>query len=160
MGSVNEWFTAIYKKYYQQLVKTASYLTNDWVLAEDVVQNVFLTLLMKHEELRNHSNLPGWLIVTLKNQIMNELRRAHYSREVPFLPEHEPSAEDPASFMSVLPAGLEEEERLILYLYFEAGLSHKELGTHLGCSPDASRMRLHRVKNHCRNLLLGENSSD
>ena len=159
MGSVNEWFSAIYTEYYRQLVNTAFYMTDDRVLAEDLVQNVFLTLLIKYEELKNHSNLPAWLMVTLKNQIMNELRRAHYSREVPFLPEYEPSSEDSSNFMSVLPAGLEEKEKILLYLFFEAGLSHEEISTRLGCSPDASRMRLHRTKVHCQKLLLDENSS-
>jgi len=37
------------------------------------------------------------------------------------------------------------------------GLTHEELAARLGCSPEASRMRLYRAKKHCRDL-LGKNN--
>jgi len=156
MDSVNKWFDAIYTENYGRLIRIAFHSVENWMLAEDLVQNVFLTLLIKVEDLKDHPKLPAWLVVALKYQIMNEQQRAYHSWEVPFLPEYEPSAEDPSRFWEILPSGLNKEERELLYLFFALRLSHEELAKRLGRSPEASRMRLFRAKIHCRDLLLQE----
>ena len=129
-------------------------------MAEDIVQNAFSALLIKREQLRNHPNIRGWLIQTVRNMANNEQNRARYTREVPILPEHEPAAGEPLpDFMSLLPPELSESERQILYLHIEAGLSHEEIAARLGCRPEASRMRLCRARRRCKDLLLKNKSS-
>lgn len=93
--------------------------------------------------------------MTLRYLICNERQKAHYSREVELKPEHEPVAANPfePDFLEVMPPGLSDAERELLYLHIEVGLPHAEISTRLGCSPTACRMRLLRAKQHCEKLM-------
>lgn len=155
MSDLESWFNPIYTENYPRLVKLAYYILWDDNLIEDVVQNAFSALLIKQNQLRDHPNIPGWLTKTVRNLADNERNRARYTREIPLLPEHEPAADEPLpDFLSLLPSELSEEEKQILYLHIEAGLSHKEIAARLGCKPEASRMRLCRARKRCSDLLL------
>ena len=155
MSPVQAWFDAIYEENFKLLLRTAMHLLRDRQLAEDMVQTVFLTLLSKHEGLQDHPNIRGWLIQTLKYQIQSELQRARYSREVPFTHDQviaEEEAHEP-DFLSLLPTELSSGEKMILYLHIEVGLTHEEIAERMGCSTEASRMRLYRAKRRCKKFL-------
>lgn len=156
MESVQDWFNAIYKEHYKRLLKTAVRIVKDQELAEDIVQNTFETLLLNYEKVRGYENIWGWLSRTLANKAMNEITRASNKREVSIETGHIPAANDPYEpddLLSVMPPGLSEEDRRILYLRFEMGLHHAEIAEELGCSVEASRVRLARAKTHCQELL-------
>lgn len=155
MAPMQEWFDTIYLKYQKKLLTLAIRMVGDPQLAEDMVQSVFLALLTNHEHLREHPNIWGWLVVTLRNQIMSEMQKAFHSREVALKPGCEPVAEDPFmnDFSEAMPPGLSDAERELIYLYFEVGLHHDEIASKLGCSPTACRMRLLRAKKHCQALM-------
>lgn len=160
MSDLDAWFEPIYTANFSRMITAAYYILWDEEMAEDIVQNAFSALLIKREQLRNHPNIRGWLIQTVRNMANNEQNRARYTREVPILPEHEPAAGEPLpDFMSLLPPELSESERQILYLHIEAGLSHEEIAARLGCRPEASRMRLCRARRRCKDLLLKNKSS-
>ena len=75
--------------------------------------------------------------------------------EEELLPEYEPAVDGPPpDFFSLLPSELSKKEKQILYLHIEAGLSHEEIAAQLGCKPEASRMRLYRARQRCKELLL------
>lgn len=157
MNRVEEWFDPIYSKYHDILVRFAYQTLHDKGLAEDIVHSAFLTLLVKYEEMQGHPNLKGWLVQTVKYKILNELQKPHHKSEIPLPAEYEPAAsEAPSDLLSVLPPGLSEDERQILYLYYEVGFSHKEIAERIGCSQAASRMRLFRAKQHCGSLMSGD----
>ena len=155
MSPVQAWFDAIYEENFKLLLRTAMHLLRDRQLAEDMVQTVFLTLLSKHEGLQDHPNIRGWLIQTLKYQIQSELQRARYSREVPLTHDQVIAAEEPhePDFLSLLPTELSSSEKMILYLHIEVGLTHEEIAERMGCSTEASRMRLYRAKRRCKKFL-------
>ena len=155
MSDLDAWFEPIYTANYSRLVMVAYHMLWDEDMAEDIVQNAFAALLMKREQLRDHPNIPGWLVKTVRNMADNERNRARYTREVPLLPEYEPAADEPQpDFMSQLPPELSESEKQILYLHFEVGLPHDEIAARLGCSPEASRMRLSRARRRYKELVL------
>ena len=160
MGDLDAWFNPIYTANYSRLVKVAYYILWDEDLVEDIVQNAFSALLIKEKQLRDHPNISGWLVKTVQNMADNERNRARYTREIPLLPEHEPAASGlQPDFLSLLPPGLSESERQILYLQIEVGLSHEEIAARLGCKPEASRMRLCRARRRCKELLLKNKKS-
>lgn len=155
MSDLDAWFDPIYAANYPRLVKAAYYILWDEDLIEDIVQDAFSALLIKQKQLRYHPNISGWLTKTVRNMADNERNRARYAREIPLLPEHEPAADGPPpDFLSLLPSELSKEEKQILYLHIEAGLSHEEIAARLGCRPEASRMRLCRARQRCKELLL------
>lgn len=159
MSPVENWFKQIYARYQERLLSTAVRILGDEPLAEDLVQNVFVILLIHYEELKGHPNIWGWLKRTLRNQIMNELHKASHTCEVPLTFQNEPVAEDPYApdFLEAMPPGLSDSEKLMLYLHCEVGLTHEEIAAGIGCSPDACRMRLSRARAHGKKLM--KNSS-
>ena len=94
MRDLDTWFNPIYSDNYSRLVKTAYYILWDEDLVEDIVQNAFSALLIKQEQLRDHPNISGWLTLTVRNMADNERNRARYTREIPLLPQHEPTADE------------------------------------------------------------------
>ena len=53
----NQWFDDIYITYYPKLVLTARRILYDKNLAEDMVQRVFETLLIKQDTVRHYEKL-------------------------------------------------------------------------------------------------------
>ena len=155
MDSIQKWFNPIYLQFYDEMVHLAFRTLQDVELAKDIAQNAFLTMLIKYDQLRNHPNLHGWLIKTVRYLIMNEQQKAYYSLEVPINSENELVAMDTSiNFLSMLPPELSERECQILYLFFEVGFSHETIATQLGCTPEACRMRLYRAKKRCYDFLI------
>ena len=157
MKREDPWFDEVYQKYSPQLFKAAAVLLDDEWLAEEIVQDVFVVLLLHREEVEHCGYLRAWLYRVLRNRIGSEIQRAFHSRELPLLPEHENL---PAStgrrrrLEDLLPKSLRPEDRQLLIWFFEDGLSHEEIAARLGCSLHASHMRLYRAKQRCARLLL------
>ena len=83
MGTVHDWVQQSWDRYNKKLLLTAFYMTEDSELAADMVQEVFLTLLTKYEEVKDYENIQAWLVKALKFRVQSELQRAHYKRELP-----------------------------------------------------------------------------
>lgn len=66
------------------MVQAAYRRIGDWHLAEDLVQETFLTACWKANQICSHTNPTAWLYKTLNNLIMRELHRS-YHKEVRFL---------------------------------------------------------------------------
>lgn len=154
MGCSYDWFTPIYEKHRDTLIRYARRVVDE-ELAKDLVQIVFLKMLSKYNDLKDHPNIMGWLVVALNNQIMTELQKLHYSSELPLdtafgLFYEDPQAED---FYSLLPPDFTPEEKRLLYLHIEAGYSLKEISTVYALSYDACRKRYHRLLISCKEMM-------
>ena len=68
-------FTSIFEAYYKDLVQFAFTFTKDVDNAEDVVQDVFVRLWEKREELKLHGSLKSYLLKSVQNSCLDELRR-------------------------------------------------------------------------------------
>ena len=154
MDHRDAWFNELYLKHRKRLLRTAYAITRDLQDSEDLVDAVFEKLYTKYETVKDHENISGWLARVLYNQIGSDFQKAYRHREVAFEPEFEP-AQPPRGedFMSILPPGLSEPERQILYLYIEAGYSHEEIAGILGCSVTAARMRYSRARRRCKKFM-------
>ena len=86
MSHVEGWFESVYTEQYPKMIRLAYYILQDKELAEDTVQSAFITLLIKEESLRSHSDISKWLKTTLRNLANNELSKAKYRMEIPFPP--------------------------------------------------------------------------
>ena len=65
------------------MVQFAYRKTGDAALAEDLVQEAFLTACTKAELLEQHPKPAAWLYDTLNKLILRELGRAVHTRELP-----------------------------------------------------------------------------
>lgn len=158
MPEQNEWFDRLYRDHSARLYKQAVYVLHDSHLAEDLVEETFLILLYKQRDLANHPNLAGWLSLTLKNLICDELKSARHRLEVPLIPDDTATSADTyhQSLDELLPKGLSSKERELLILLFEEQLSYEEIAQRLGISVLNCRTRAFRAKSHYKALIAKE----
>jgi len=64
----------IYEKYRSTLLKLAVALTNDTAVAEDIVQDVFVSFAQAGERLRVSGNLQSYLATSVANRVRNRYR--------------------------------------------------------------------------------------
>ncbi len=136
----------------------------DAALAEDVTQVVFLLLARKAPALGPDTRLTGWLFHTARFACKNALRREARRRiqEQGAGERMLESHDENALWDSIGPglndalASLGAKDREAVLLRFADGLSFPELGTALGTSEDAARMRLNRAVERLRRFFAKE----
>ncbi len=157
---VHEWIDQLYDKYHERLYKIAYKQLWNKSLAEDMVQEVFLTLTVKYDEVKDKPDIGGWLGLAVKNKVKNEHQRRHYQYEKPlddtksgssFRPVEDSFVND---FFSVLPPGLSSQERRILFYRIEAKYSYEQISLLMGLAPSTCRSKFTHAKLHCKILLI------
>ena len=127
----------LYRAYYQPVFLLAASLTGDAALAEDTVQEVFLTVQTCAGRYRPGTNGRAWLFGVTRNVARWQLRRAHYDT----MDEEEPDALPAAGWtetgcletmlvgeaLRVLSAG----EYPVVVLHVFAGLKLTEIARYL-----------------------------
>jgi len=67
-------FKKIFTTYYKSLCLFANSYVKDITVAEDIVEDAFIKLLEKRNEIRNEQAIYAWLCTTTRNQALNVLR--------------------------------------------------------------------------------------
>ncbi len=135
----------------------------DAELAKDICQTVFIDLGRKAGSLLGHELLVGWLFSATRFAVATVLRanRRRQMRERTAVAMHQDAAapamegRDP-KLASALDAAMEEltsEDRHAVLLRFFQGKDFKDVGTALGISEDAARMRVTRATGKLHSLL-------
>ena len=132
-------------------------------LAEDVVQRVFVALARKAGSLVHHPVLAGWLHLTTRNEAANvvrtEQRRKQREGIAMAMHENPATAGDAPDWSRVAPVldevidELPERDRTAVLLRFVERRPFAEIGTALGLSGDAARMRVERALDKLHGLL-------
>lgn len=145
----NDAFRLLVDRHLGMVLGTARRLVRDEGLARDIAQNVFIALARKSWRLRSHPNMSGWLHKTTVLEARNWRRgeRRRNSREQTAV-ELGTTMQTPEPVQRDLVAALDqglmhigEREREALILRFFEGLTHQEVGIHLGMGEDAARKR-------------------
>lgn len=111
--------------------------------AADLLQDTFLSALQAYPDLRDGTNLRGWLFVVARSRIVDGWRRAArrpLPGTVPERPTSGPEPPDDALWAAVdaLPDG----QRDAVLLRYVADLPYRDIGDALGCSEAAARQRV------------------
>lgn len=139
------------RQYAPLMVQLTFRRTGDPQLAEELVQETFLTACKKADIVCSHEKPLAWLYQTLQYLTMKEINRACHSREQSSEELYDLAvADDPPSFHEILPRNLTTEEQRILILRFEHRLSHREIAEALGISEAACRKQVSRALQKCR----------
>lgn len=141
------------KAHAKSMVQLTYRRIGDWHLAEDLVQETFLTACCKAEQVCNHTNAVGWLYTTLNNLTLRERKRMYHQAELPLDESITDCMEIELPLECYLPNGLRKEEKDMILLRIEKGHSFAEIAECFGITEDACRQRLSRVLRKCRSLM-------
>lgn len=143
--------TELYIEMYDKLMMVARKNEDSDALAEEAVQETFSIACQKPEECLEHPNPHGWLVITLKNVILNSKRkRANAKRLIEqylMAQLKEASVSENRLDLNILygKTADTEEFKLILEMAVD-GRSHKEMAESRGISVSACKKRVQRAK--------------
>ena len=154
-------FDELYERYWEKLLYFAYQKTGNQMDAENVLQDVFVSLWNRRTTLQINSDLSSYLAVSVKYRIIRlfEQRRSQRIREQESLSSFNMLDDSTQEFLEFeeLKAQLEQfvsklpqRSRLIYKLSREDGLSHQEIAEQLGTTERAINADLVRTK---KNLL-------
>ena len=160
--SQEQWFESTYQQYADFLMRIGRrlLLDNDEDALYDAIQEVFLLLWDRRNELQSHPNIGGWLVEAIKFRIRGSrakvtrraLRHAYSLDEEEALPLEDNSAISPEqnavlqSRMEQLRELLGEENANLFIDYTLNGYSAKDLAQTYGVSESCVWMRISRMK--------------
>ena len=129
-------------------------------MAQDVVQDAFITLFKRIGQFRGDSPFWGWLRKVVVNQALTALRRK--PRELSFEVTPEPAAA-PDGYHRIqdtldanhLLARLSDEDRAVVWLHDVEGYNHREIGELMNKSESYSKTRLSRARKRLQDYLDG-----
>lgn len=136
--------------------------TKDRDLAEDALQNVFEKTVERQTELQSHPNLTGWMVKSLKNEVLMHYRKNHRMDGLEEMQEQ--AAEESNSLESEeshrlifdLVNKLPEKQREIFHLREIEELSYEEISIHMEISLDQVKVNLHRARKTLREKLINQ----
>ena len=152
-------FRALYRRHYRSVLAYILRRCRDDADAHDALAETFVVAWRRFERIPDgdHASLL-WLYGVARRVLANQRRglrrRAQLSSRLEALPR--PIVEFEADMVSraeadvvlAAMAELRPKDREILLLAAWEGLSHAEIGTVMGCSENASAIRLHRARQH------------
>lgn len=150
-------FAEIYNRYWKQVLYFAAQKTGDMTVAEDIVQDVFVSLWKRRTSLDIKSEFKNYLIVSIKYRVLKFLSRERIKRlaeesnslTYDLLDDSTQQYLDFDELRSVLEemiCKLPEKSALIYRMNKEDGLSHREIAYEMGMSEKAVNSSLVRTK--------------
>lgn len=148
-----------FRKYKDLVLRTAYCCVGDYSEAEDITQEVFLTLHNKQPEIRDDEHLKAWLLRCTVNRGKN-YRKSWRQKgrvsldEIPVAPVSENVHED-RHLRSALQS-LPEKYAVVLYLYYYEGYKIGEIAELLGKRTSTVGSLLKRGREKLKSELEGE----
>lgn len=157
----------IYEKYRDYLLTLAMQLLNDAGAAEDVVQDVFVSLVRSRAEFRVHGGLRSYLATCAVNRARDHLRRARRRGPVGSLaadasmesdtlsPDGRLLSNERSQFVARALARLPDEQREVIALHLNGQLKLREIASLQNVPLTTVRGRYRHVINRLRSILNG-----
>jgi len=156
----------IYEKYKTDMLVLAMALLNDKSAAEDVMHDVFLSFVMNIEKFGLTGSLKGYLLTCLANRARN-FNKAKHRQSVepdPAEPVSPASDEPPRAIMcneqlqqlGDAMAELPYDQREVIMLHFQAGMTFGTIGKSLGISANTAKSRYRYGLDKLRSIFANE----
>lgn len=150
-------FRQLFEQYWDTVYGVALAFTKSTAIAEEAVQDVFLKIWLKREQLITVEKFDAYLFTVARNHIYNELRKKITVQSLPdnLLSHHKETADSPAQQLIVKESEqlvdkaveqLPTQQRLIYHLSRQHGLSQDAISAKLQISR-------HTVKSHMNKAL-------
>ena len=154
---IDPWFDRLYRENAGRLFKIAYYILKNRAVAEELVQDTFLVLLVHREKVERYESPETYLVNVLRKRIGSEIQKTSYQREESLREEALPTEEGPMECLEdILPEWLNEQERQILTWRAEDGLSFREISLRMGCSEHACHAKMYRLREKFKKAYVRE----
>lgn len=157
-------FQLIYDCNRNRIYKTAVWYLKSPILAQEVVQDVFLKLWFERNEFKINTSIEGWLYVVAKNNILNRLKKiSNEWKALNILPllktdvsnntENAILDSEYASILNAAVQSLPTQQRRVFQLARQEQLSYSEIGKEMDLSPLTVKTHMSRALSHIKTYL-------
>lgn len=142
----------IVQTYSDTLIRIAVQQTKNMSEAEDIVQDVYMTLMRQKKPFDNEAHLKAWLIKVTFNKCKDYFKSSRIKKTVPITEEMKFIAKEE---QIVLPEifELDYPERAIVYLHYYEGYTTAEIANLLEMKLNTVGSKLRRVRMKLKNIL-------
>lgn len=168
-------FRSLVEQYQSLVLRTCYRILGNQEDAEDVAQEVFLTMYQKAKTIRGESRISTWLYRVAVNQSLNHRRKGKWNRYIDFFtssknkserhamtikapeggqPDRQLEKADKARVLQEALDTLPEKQRIALILHKYEGLSHREIARILQASLSSVESLIHRARANLQKKLL------
>ncbi len=136
--------------------------TKDRDLTEDALQNVFEKTMGRQKELQAHPNLIGWMVKSLKNEVLMHHRKNERIeslegiQETAFNVPNQLESEESLRLIFDLVGDLPEKQREIFHLREVEEMSYEAIAGQMEISLDQVKVNLHRARKTLREKLINQ----
>ena len=158
-------FTEIFNRYWKPVLTVAANKTGDLDEAEDIVQDLFISLWKRRKDLRLTSSLGNYLAVSAKYKVLKVLAGRHKT-----LPLEADSQEAALSSVSGTESAIEVEQltcqvseaveslpekcKIVFRLSRESGFSHKQIAQQMAISEKTVEAHISRALRAIRHAIV------
>jgi RNA polymerase sigma-70 factor, ECF subfamily len=156
-------FDAIFRQWYEPVVRSANRILHDPGVAEEIAQDVFLELWRRREQLPDGSSVAGYLVQAARNRALNHLRHLQVQRKSQLFVEalSEPAehadadahARELESAIHGAIAELPPRTREVFLMSRERNLKYAEIAEQLGVTVKAVEANMSRALRQLREKL-------
>jgi len=156
----------IYEKYKTDMLVLAMALLNDISATEDVMHDVFLSFVLNIEKFRLTGSLKGYLLTCVANRARNLNKAKHQQSTKSELAEPVSSNSDEPVQAIICNEQLQQlsdamvqlpyEQREVIMLYFQTGMTFRTIGKSLGISANTAKSRYRYGIEKLSLILVGE----
>lgn len=142
----------IVQTYSDTLIRIAVQQTKNMSEAEDIVQEVYMTLMRQKKPFDNEVHLKAWLIKVTFNKCKDYFKSSRVKKTIPITEEMTFTAKEE---QSVLPEifELEQNDRAIVYLHYYEGYTTAEIANLLEMKINTVGSKLRRVRMKLKTIL-------
>ncbi|WP_266362657.1 RNA polymerase sigma factor [Tellurirhabdus rosea] len=157
----NYYFDRLYERYSNKVYRKCLTFTKDKARAEDFTHDIFLRLIMRLGSYRGQSQFSVWLYSITYNYCTDQLRIVKRQGEVA-IDENMDWSEDNEAELAEMEVrrlksamqGIAADEKAILLMKYQDGLSIKDIAAIQKVTESAVKMRLKRAKERLRQRYL------
>jgi len=152
----NHLYDSLYNRYYKKVFDTCYSFLKNRSQAEEFASDILSRAFEKLNGFQGKSTFSSWLYSITYNSVIDYLRKKkqlHYPRwnqsnEIPEIIDTSETGVEDLSYDKLMEVfeKIHPEEKALLLMKYQDGLSLKEIGTSLAISEDAVKMRLKRAR--------------
>ncbi len=151
-------FKKVYTLYHNSLYGMAYRYLRNSQLADDAVQDIFITLWSERKNLDLNKSLHGFLFSSLKNHVLNMIRNntRRIERNYDYHYNNKNLVDDPEDILidnnynTILNKGIEKLPPLKkeIFILKNKGLSYKDIANETGCTINTVKSYLYQTRNY------------